>query len=94
MVRNAAQRHPRRGGGDGRRISRKRVADITELVEQVTTFVASLHTFGLDAGKAEITWREVDEEDWAHGWKKYYKPLKVSDRLTIKPTWEPYQAES
>ncbi len=67
-------------------------ADITELVEQVTTFVASLHTFGLDAGKAEITWREVDEEDWAHGWKKYYKPLKVSDRLTIKPTWEPYEA--
>ena len=27
-----------------------------------------------------------------HAWKQYFKPIRVSDRLTIKPTWEPYTA--
>lgn len=47
-----------------------------------------------DVGNATITTREVDEEDWAHSWKQYYKPLRISDRLTIKPIWETYEPES
>ena len=31
---------------------------------------------------------EVKEEDWAHNWKKYFKPLKVGKKLLICPTWE------
>ncbi|WP_127579793.1 50S ribosomal protein L11 methyltransferase [Paenibacillus koleovorans] len=48
---------------------------------------------GIDPGRATITVREVDEEDWANAWKQYYKPLRISDRLTIKPTWETYVPE-
>ncbi|MDF2725300.1 MAG: prmA [Paenibacillus sp.] len=44
-----------------------------------------------DVGKATITTREVDEEDWAHSWKQYYKPLRISDRITVKPIWETYE---
>jgi ribosomal protein L11 methyltransferase len=33
---------------------------------------------------------EVDEEDWATAWKKYYHPVKISGRFTIVPTWETY----
>ena len=46
--------------------------------------------FGLDLGSLEIALTNVCEEDWAHNWKKYYKPIKVSDRVVIKPTWEEY----
>lgn len=46
--------------------------------------------FGLDLGSLEIALTNVCEEDWAHNWKKYYKPIKVSDRIVIKPTWEEY----
>ncbi len=28
------------------------------------------------------------EEDWAHNWKKYYKPFRVDDNIIIKPSWE------
>lgn len=31
------------------------------------------------------------EEDWAHAWKKYYKPIKLG-RITIVPAWEDYEA--
>ena len=30
----------------------------------------------------------VREENWANNWKQYFKPLKVGDRLLIKPSWE------
>lgn len=56
--------------------------------------VEKLEEFGLDKGKGIVTTREVDDEDWANAWKKYYKPVKVGDRVVIKPTWEEYQAKA
>ncbi len=35
----------------------------------------------------------LSEEDWAHSWKKYYKPIKTGNRLVIVPVWETYEAE-
>ncbi len=32
--------------------------------------------------------RVIDEEDWAHAWKKHYHPLRVGRRLVILPVWE------
>ena len=37
-----------------------------------------------------IQTHEIDEEDWATAWKKYYHPVKISGRFTILPTWEQY----
>lgn len=44
-------------------------------------------------GKAlgKVTTCEVYDEDWAEAWKKYYKPLKLGERIVIKPTWEEYE---
>ncbi|MDK2933347.1 MAG: ribosomal protein methyltransferase [Clostridiales bacterium] len=44
-----------------------------------------------DIGKGEIQVSEVFEKDWANNWKKYYKPVKVGEKVVIKPTWEEYQ---
>lgn len=35
----------------------------------------------------------VREEDWAFGWKKYYHPSKVGERLVICPSWEKYEPQ-
>jgi ribosomal protein L11 methyltransferase len=32
----------------------------------------------------------VAAEDWAEAWKAHFKPLKVTDRLVIRPPWEEY----
>ncbi len=34
----------------------------------------------------------LHEEDWLEGWKKNFKPLKVSQHIVIRPTWEDYEA--
>ena len=47
--------------------------------------------FGLDPGTLRMSLENVREEDWANNWKKYYKPIKVSDRIVMKPSWEQYE---
>lgn len=60
------------------------------LVEELSGLLRGLPEFDYDAGEFTVQTREVNEDDWAHAWKKYFKPLQVSERLTIKPTWEDY----
>lgn len=39
---------------------------------------------------AEVSTFEVEDEDWASSWKRYYKTSKVGERVVIKPEWEEY----
>ena len=45
---------------------------------------------GADYGSLEISLGNVNEEDWANNWKKYFKPFEVGEKFVIKPTWESY----
>lgn len=40
----------------------------------------------------EIQTQKIDEEDWAESWKTYFQAQKITDRLTVKPTWREYQS--
>jgi len=40
-----------------------------------------------------ISYRELDEQDWAHAWKAYFWPQKIGTRLVVKPTWRDYRAD-
>lgn len=37
--------------------------------------------------------RTVREEDWAHAWKKFYKPMRIGRRVVLKPSWEAFDAD-
>jgi len=68
--------------------------DIDLIRDKLKRFLSELPEFGLNPGEAAIEVREVDDEDWANAWKQYFKPLRITERLTIKPTWEAYEPES
>jgi len=38
----------------------------------------------------EIVSNHIDEEDWGKNWKKHFKPIQITKRITIKPSWEEY----
>lgn len=65
-----------------------------EKLDTIKSRVERLEEFGLDKGKGVVTTREVNDEDWANAWKKYYKPAKVGERVVIKPTWEEYEEKA
>lgn len=54
--------------------------------------VSSLVDYGIDPGDPVVEAREVDDADWADAWKQYFKPVRITERLTIKPSWEEYTA--
>ncbi|WP_410767968.1 50S ribosomal protein L11 methyltransferase [Fontibacillus sp. BL9] len=68
--------------------------DMEEVIRQVTERTEELREYDIDPGNPVITVRDVSEDDWANNWKQYFKPLRVSHRLTIKPTWEEYTPAS
>lgn len=61
---------------------------LMETVEQIKSSINNLLTYDINIGHGKVTISEVNEEDWASGWKKYYKPLQVSNKVWITPTWE------
>ncbi|MGO0060505.1 50S ribosomal protein L11 methyltransferase [Brevibacillus fluminis] len=65
-----------------------------ETVEEIKGQLNELLLYGLDLGSGTITVTEVHEDEWATAWKKYYKPVTISERITISPVWEEYQPKS
>ena len=59
---------------------------LVELIKEKLAFISRF----LDTGKGYSGMCEVDDEDWATAWKKYYKPFNISEHVVIKPSWEDY----
>jgi len=80
---------------EGEAVIKGYFADVSnpgDLVAEITPRIEELRTFDIDPGSYTMDTRVVNEEEWANAWKQYFKPIRVSEKLTIKPTWEPYEA--
>ncbi|MEI5905786.1 50S ribosomal protein L11 methyltransferase [Bacillus spongiae] len=65
-----------------------------ETVEEIKLAINNLMSYNIDVGHNKVEISEVNEEEWATAWKKYYHPVKISERFTIVPTWENYKPVS
>ena len=63
---------------------------LAETVEEIKAAITNLINYDINIGENLLSISEVNEEDWATAWKKYYHPVKISERFTIVPTWEDY----
>ncbi|MGG0250961.1 50S ribosomal protein L11 methyltransferase [Peribacillus frigoritolerans] len=61
-----------------------------DTIDAIKESINNLQLFDIDLGKNVVSISEVNEEEWATAWKKYYNPVKISERFTIVPTWEDY----
>jgi ribosomal protein L11 methyltransferase len=39
-----------------------------------------------------ISYRQVDEQNWAESWKAFFWPQKIGQRIVVKPSWRDYTA--
>ncbi|NLY46182.1 MAG: 50S ribosomal protein L11 methyltransferase [Tissierella sp.] len=64
--------------------------DIPKIVDFIKNRV--IHKPLEEEGKSygEVILNSVDDEEFSESWKKYYKPLKIGNRIIIKPSWEDY----
>ncbi|KIY21080.1 MULTISPECIES: 50S ribosomal protein L11 methyltransferase [Mesobacillus] len=61
-----------------------------ETVDEIKEAINNLIIYNIDIGLNKVSISEVNEEEWATAWKKYYNPVKISEKFTIVPTWEEY----
>ena len=40
-----------------------------------------------------LSYKELNEEDWAQSWKAFFWPRKISQHVVVKPTWRDYVAD-
>lgn len=75
-------------------LSDSKSVDPEKIVQKIKGKLESLEQYGLSPGQGLVQVRSVSEQSWESEWKKYYKPVRVTDHITIKPVWEDYQPES
>lgn len=39
-------------------------------------------------GSLAVSLEKISEEDWANNWKQYFKPIKIGEKILVKPIWE------
>jgi len=49
--------------------------------------LSRLADLGLNAVPVRLNFGRVRAEDWAESWKKHFRPLRVGQRLLIRPSW-------
>ncbi|WP_078552767.1 50S ribosomal protein L11 methyltransferase [Bacillus alkalicellulosilyticus] len=67
---------------------------LAALIEEMKASITALGDLDIELGHNKVLVHEVAEEEWATAWKKYYKPVRVSNTITISPTWEEYTPSS
>ena len=67
---------------------------IIELSEHVRAQIAGLLDFGLNPGEFTVSTQSLAEHDWADSWKRYFLPTRISNQLTIVPSWTEYTPAS
>lgn len=73
--------------------NRERIQDLKLSVMMLKSKeLEGLYGWDVDFGRLYAETVDVDDVDWKDKWKENFKPLKVTDRLVIKPTWEEYTA--
>lgn len=63
---------------------------IKKQTARIEAYIDSLSSIFPKLEKPRISTKTIVDPDWAEQWKKHFKPLRVSDNIVIKPTWERY----
>jgi ribosomal protein L11 methyltransferase len=60
-----------------------RIASLKTYLNSLTQLFPGLEEPGYET-------ETIEDQDWGEEWKKYFKPIRVSKNIVIKPTWERY----
>jgi ribosomal protein L11 methyltransferase len=69
--------------------------DTSALREKLSALEQRIHTMEKKSGlRCRIEYLRTDEVNWAESWKDFFWPEKITSRITVKPTWRPYEPRS
>jgi len=63
---------------------------IKKQTDHIAVYIDSLASLFPKLKKPRLSTKTVTDPGWGEQWKKYFKPIRMSDNIVIKPTWERY----
>lgn len=63
-------------------------------LDALQKYMDSLAEIFPDFEKPSLKTETICDPDWGEQWKKYFKPVRVSKNIIVKPTWERYTPDS
>jgi ribosomal protein L11 methyltransferase len=63
---------------------------VDKRLESLQRYIDGLMELFPDLPRPEWRTEWIVDADWGEAWKKYFKPLRVTKNIIIKPTWERY----
>jgi len=66
--------------------------DIEETRNRIELFLHNLKEIFPEVKDWSLKLEKLEQQDWDTGWRKFFKPDQVSERLLILPVWEPMPA--
>ncbi|EUJ33345.1 ribosomal protein L11 methyltransferase [Listeria floridensis FSL S10-1187] len=64
--------------------------EFLQQIPEMELGLRNLSEFDIPLGNFKFFVNDVNDEDWATAWKKYYHPVQITDHITVAPTWEEY----
>ncbi|MBI1820713.1 MAG: 50S ribosomal protein L11 methyltransferase [Nitrospirae bacterium] len=66
------------------------VFSLSQVEKQIAIFFLEFRREGVKVESGAVVVQTHPYEDWNAEWKKFFKPINVTPRLTISPPWESY----
>ncbi len=65
------------------------------LHEKIRTYLEEIYSFKdpKTCLPPEISIDQIPDEDWNKKWKSFFEPIKITDRIVIKPSWRKYHSK-
>ncbi|MEN6331004.1 MAG: 50S ribosomal protein L11 methyltransferase [Smithella sp.] len=63
-------------------------------IAAIQKYLDSLKEVFSDLPAPVLVTETISDPDWGEQWKKYFKPIRVSSNIIVKPTWERYTPSS
>lgn len=67
--------------------------DIGQIQQTLTDIKKFISIYGISPeslGSWKVSTRDIEDEDWAHNWKKFWHVQKIGNSFVICPSWETY----
>ena len=61
-----------------------------EIMKLKSRELEGVYGWDVDFGRLYAEEVSVDDRDWKDRWKEFFKPVGITDKLVVKPTWEAY----
>ena len=68
--------------------------NVDDLKRNIARYLAELTALGFEPLREPVECKTIANQDWHGNWKKHFKPIVVSERILVKPTWTDFKSEA